>query len=85
MENLSYLQCEFCNEIFYNPDDLDNYEVQLEKALEKERKNENLLTAKEIKSIRKNNLTQLQLELLLKTGPKMSPNGKHINQINPVR
>lgn len=71
VENLSYSKCDYCNEIFYNPDDLDNYEVQLEKALEKERKNENLLTAKEIKAIRKKyNLTQLQLELLLKIGPK---------------
>lgn len=71
VENLSYSKCDYCNEIFYNPDDLDNYEIQLEKALEKERKNENLLTAKEIKAIRKKyNLTQLQLELLLKIGPK---------------
>ncbi len=71
VENLSYSQCEFCNEIFYNPDDLDNYEIQLEKALEKQRKGEHLLTAKEIKTIRKKyNLTQLQLELLLKIGPK---------------
>ncbi len=71
VENLSYSKCDYCNEIFYNPDDLDNYEIQLEKALEKERKSENLLTAKEIKAIRKKyNLTQLQLELLLKIGPK---------------
>lgn len=71
VENLSYSKCDYCNEIFYNPDDLDNYEIQLEKALEKERKSENLLTAKEIKAIRrKYNLTQLQLELLLKIGPK---------------
>ena len=50
---------------------MDNYEIQFEKALEKERKSENLLTAKEIKAIRKKyNLTQLQLELLLKIGPK---------------
>lgn len=71
VENLSYSKCDYCNEIFYNPDDLDNFEIQLEKALEKERKNENLLTAKEIKAIRKKyNLTQLQLELLLKIGPK---------------
>lgn len=71
VENLSYSKCDYCNEIFYNPDDLDNYEIQFEKALEKERKNENLLTAKEIKAIRKKyNLTQLQLELLLKIGPK---------------
>ncbi len=59
-----------CNE-FYSLDDLDNYEVQLERAIEKECKNENLLTAKEIKSIRKKyNLTQLQMKLLLKIGPK---------------
>lgn len=71
VENLSYSKCDYCNEIFYNPDDLDNYEIQFEKALEKERKSENLLTAKEIKAIRKKyNLTQLQLELLLKIGPK---------------
>lgn len=71
VENLSYSKCDYCNEIFYNPDDLDNFEIQFEKALEKERKNENLLTAKEIKAIRKKyNLTQLQLELLLKIGPK---------------
>ena len=71
VENLSYSKCDYCNEIFYNPDDLDNYEIQFEKALEKERKGENLLTAKEIKAIRKKyNLTQLQLELLLKIGPK---------------
>lgn len=71
VENISYSKCDYCNEIFYNPDDLDNYEIQLEKALEKERKSENLLTAKEIKAIRKKyNLTQLQLELLLKIGPK---------------
>ncbi len=71
VENLSYSKCDYCNEIFYNPDDLDNFEIQLKKALEKERKNENLLTAKEIKAIRKKyNLTQLQLELLLKIGPK---------------
>lgn len=71
VENLSYSKCDYCNEIFYSPDDLDNYEIQLEKALEKERKSENLLTAKEIKAIRKKyNLTQLQLELLLKIGPK---------------
>ncbi len=50
---------------------MDNYEVQLERAIEKECKNENLLTAKEIKSIRKKyNLTQLQMKLLLKIGPK---------------
>lgn len=71
VENLSYSKCDYCNEIFYNPGDLDNYEIQFEKALEKERKGENLLTAKEIKAIRKKyNLTQLQLELLLKIGPK---------------
>ena len=71
VENLSYSKCDYCNEIFYNSDDLDNYEIQFEKALEKERKSENLLTAKEIKAIRKKyNLTQLQLELLLKIGPK---------------
>lgn len=71
VENLSYSKCDYCNEIFYNPDDLDNYEIQFEKALEKERKSENLLTAREIKAIRKKyNLTQLQLELLLKIGPK---------------
>ena len=71
VENLSYPKCDYCNEIIYNPDDLDNFEIQLKKALEKERKNENLLTAKEIKAIRKKyNLTQLQLELLLKIGPK---------------
>lgn len=71
VENLSYSQCDYCNEIFYNPDDLDNYEIQLERALEKERRSENLLTAKEIKAIRKKySLTQLQLELLLKIGPK---------------
>lgn len=71
VENLSYSKCNYCNEIFYNPDDLDNYEIQLEKALEKERRIENLLTAKEIKAVRKKyNLTQLQLELLLKIGPK---------------
>ena len=71
VENLSYSKCDYCNEIFYNPDDLDNYEIQFEKALEKERKSENLLTAKVIKAIRKKyNLTQLQLELLLKIGPK---------------
>ncbi len=71
VENLSYSKCDYCNAIFYNPDDIDNYEIQLEKALEKERRNENLLTAKEIKAIRKKyNLTQLQLELLLKIGPK---------------
>ena len=71
VENLSYSKCDYCNEIFYNADDIDNYETQLEKALEKERKKENLLTAKEIKAIRtKYGLTQLQLELLLKIGPK---------------
>src|SRR5574344_596322 len=71
VENLTYSNCDYCNEIFYNPEELTNYEIQLEKALEKERENEGLLTAKEIKSIRKKyNLTQLQLELLLKIGPK---------------
>ena len=71
VENLSYSKCEYCNAIFYNPKDLGNYEIQLEKALEKERKNEHLLTAKEIKAIRKKyDLTQLQLEMLLKIGPK---------------
>ena len=71
VEHLSYSKCDHCNEIFYNPDDLENYDIQLEKALEKERKNENLLTAREIKMIRKKyHLTQLQLELLLKIGPK---------------
>ena len=71
VENLSYSKCNYCNEIFYTPDDIDNYEIQLEKALEKERQNENLLTANEIKQIRKKyNLTQLQLELLLKNKPK---------------
>jgi len=71
VENLSYTKCDFCKEVFFNPEESKNYEIQLEKALEKERKCEHLLTAKEIKSIRKKyGLTQLQLELLLKIGPK---------------
>ena len=71
VENLSFSKCEYCNEIFFSPEETEIYENQLEKALEKERKKENLLTAKEIKAIRvKYGLTQLQLELLLKIGPK---------------
>ena len=71
VENLSYTKCDYCNEIFFAPEESKNYELQLEKALEKERKCENLLTAKEIKLIRKKyDLTQAQLELLLKIGPK---------------
>ena len=66
VENLSFSKCEYCNEIFFSPEETEIYENQLEKALEKERKKENLLTAKEIKAIRvKYGLTQLQLELLL--------------------
>lgn len=71
VENLSYAKCDYCNEIFFDPEESENYELQLEKAFEKERKCENLLTAKEIKMIRKKyDLTQAQLELLLKIGPK---------------
>lgn len=71
VENLTYTKCDYCNEIFFSPSESENYEIQLEKALEKERKCEHLLTAKEIKLIRKKyDLTQQQLELLLKIGPK---------------
>ena len=71
VENLSYTKCEFCNEIFFTPEESEKYEIQFERALEKERKSEHLLNAKEIKLIRKKyDLTQLQLELLLKIGPK---------------
>ena len=71
VENLSYTKCNYCNEIFFSAEESENYEIQLEHALEKMRKSEHLLTAKEIKLIRKKyDLTQLQLELLLKIGPK---------------
>ena len=71
VENLSYTKCDYCNEIFFSAEESENYEIQLEHALEKMRKSEHLLTAKEIKLIRKKyDLTQLQLELLLKIGPK---------------
>ena len=71
VENLTYTKCDYCNEIFFSPEESENYEIQLEKALESMRKCENLLTAKEIKLIRKKyDLTQQQLELLLKIGPK---------------
>lgn len=71
VQNLSYSYCSTCDEIFYSPAELENYETQLEKALEDERKKEGLLTAKEIKSIRtKYGLTQIQLEKLLDIGPK---------------
>ncbi|GEM_PF-6064738 len=71
VENISYTKCDYCKEVFFTPEESQNYEIQLEKALEKERKCEHLLTAKEIKMIRKKyGLTQLQLELLLKIGPK---------------
>ena len=71
VENLSYTKCNYCNEIFFSAEESENYEMQLEHALEKMRKSEHLLTAKEIKLIRKKyDLTQLQLELLLKIGPK---------------
>ena len=71
IENLSYTKCDYCNEVFFSPEESENYEIQLEKALEKERRCGHLLTAKEIKLIRKKyDLTQQQLELLLKIGPK---------------
>jgi len=71
VKGLSYSICESCNEILYNPEELKLYETQLEKALEEERKKEGLLSAKEIKSIRKKyDLTQEQLEKLLDIGPK---------------
>jgi len=71
VQNLSYSYCPNCDEIFYSPAELENYEIQLEKALENERKKEGLLTAKEIKSIRtKYGLTQIQLEKLLDIWPK---------------
>ncbi len=71
VKNLSYSYCANCNEIFYNNDEIKNYELQLEKALEEERRKEGLLTAKEIKNIRNQyGLSQFQLEKLLDIGPK---------------
>ena len=71
VKNLSYSKCDNCNEVFFDSQESENYEKQLEKALEQERINEHLLTAKEIKSIRKEyGLTQSQLENLLNIGAK---------------
>lgn len=71
VKGLSYSSCESCGEIFYNPEELKLYEVQLEKSLENERRKEGLLSAKEIRTIRKKyDLTQFQLEKLLDIGPK---------------
>ena len=71
VKNISRSCCPHCGEIFYNKEEVENYEIQLEKALETMRKCNGLLTAQEIKNIRKKyDLTQVQLEKLLDIGPK---------------
>ncbi len=71
VKNISFSYCPHCGEFFYNKKETENYEIQLEKALEATRKCEGLLTAHEIKNIRKKyGLTQVQLEKLLDIGPK---------------
>jgi putative zinc finger/helix-turn-helix YgiT family protein len=71
LKKLSFSKCNKCGEIFFDSKDSKIYDEQLIKALEENRKQKGLLTAKEIKELREErNLTQEELEKLLRVSPK---------------
>ena len=71
LTGLSFSKCFKCGEIFFNSVDSKIHDEQLVKALEENRRKKGLLTANEIKQIREeNNLTQEQLEKILRVGAK---------------
>ncbi len=71
LKNLSFSKCTKCGEIFFDSKDSKIHDEQLIIALEENRIKKGLLTAREIRQIREEkNLTQEQLEKILRVGSK---------------
>lgn len=71
LKGLSFSKCNKCGEIYFDSKDSKIHDEQLIIALEENRRKKGLLTAKEIKQIREErNLTQEELEKLLRVSPK---------------
>ena len=71
LSGLSFEKCSDCGEIYFSPDDIKIKEQELNKKLIEERKKKGLLTAPEIKEIRKSlGYSQNELDRLLGFGAR---------------
>lgn len=71
LSGLSFEKCTDCGEIYFSPEDIETKEQKLNQKLIKERRKKGLLTAPEIKEIRKSlGYSQEELDKLLGFGAR---------------